>query len=103
MSDIRDIAIEIADLVDKKNKDYNNAFDETLDKYGDVAYFIRMEDKLSRLRNIIQNGAFINESVEDTLNDIVGYTLLLISHKKRKLDEVEKLWDNIKDDAESLE
>ena len=38
-NNIREIAMEIADLVEKKNHDYNNSFDKTINEYGDVASF----------------------------------------------------------------
>lgn len=38
---IKDIALEVAELVEKKNRDYGNSFDKTLDEYGDTAYFFK--------------------------------------------------------------
>jgi hypothetical protein len=83
--EIRQIALEIAQLVEKKNHDYNNSFDKTMDKYGDTAYFLRIEDKLNRLINLSKKEAKVNdERVEDTLKDIIGYTLLMIKYKNKK-------------------
>ena len=83
MNKIKDIAIEIAELVEKKNSDYNNAFDKTLAEYGDTAYFLRIEDKLSRLKSLSKKEAKVaDESIEDTLKDIVGYTLLMLNNKR---------------------
>lgn len=80
---IKEIANEVAELVEKKNKDYGNSFDRTLEVYGDVAYFLRIEDKLSRLRSLTKNKALVtDESIEDTLKDIIGYTLLMINNKR---------------------
>ena len=82
---IKDIAIEIVELVEKKNRDYNNSFDKTLSEYGDTAYFLRIEDKLSRLKSLSKkDAAVVDESIEDTLKDIVGYTLLMINNKRKK-------------------
>ena len=53
MNKIKEIAIDVVDLVEKKNKDYGNSFDKTLEEYGDTAYFLRIEDKLSRLKSLI--------------------------------------------------
>ena len=47
--EIRQIALEIAQLVEKKNHDYDNSFDKTMDKYGDTASFL---DKLINLFNL---------------------------------------------------
>lgn len=79
---IKDIALEVAELVEKKNRDYGNSFDKTLDEYGDTAYFLRIEDKISRLKSLSKKAAEVDESIEDTLKDIVGYTLLMINHKR---------------------
>ena len=83
-SDIVNIALEIGELVEKKDKDYNSAFSKTLKEYGDVAYFLRIDDKLNRLKSLLlrSKDAEINESVEDTLKDIVGYTLLMLKEKR---------------------
>ena len=83
-NEIVNIAKEIAELVEKKDKDYNSAFSKTLKEYGDVAYFLRIDDKLNRLKSLLlrSKDAEINESVEDTLKDIVGYTLLMLKEKR---------------------
>ena len=79
---VKDIALEVAELVEKKNRDYGNSFDKTLDEYGDTAYFLRIEDKISRLKSLSKKAAEVDESIEDTLKDIAGYTLLMINHKR---------------------
>ena len=85
---IKEIANEVAELVEKKNKDYGNSFDRTLEVYGDVAYFLRIEDKLSRLRCLTKKKVCItDESIEDTLKDIIGYTLLMINNKRNNKAE----------------
>ena len=85
MNKIKEIAVEVAELVEKKNKDYGNSFDKTLAEYGDTAYFLRVEDKLSRLKSLSKKEASVaDESVEDTLKDIIGYTLLMINNKRNK-------------------
>ena len=83
-SEIVVIAKEIGQLVEKKDKDYNSAFSKTLKDYGNVAYFLRIDDKLNRLKNLMlnNNGPVVNESVEDTLKDIIGYTLLMLKEIK---------------------
>ena len=81
---IVNIAKEIGQLVEKKDKDYNSAFSKTLKEYGNVAYFLRLDDKLNRLKNLMlnNNNAEVNESVEDTLKDIIGYTILMLKEIK---------------------
>ena len=83
-NNIVNIALEIAELVEKKDRDYNSAFSKTLQEYGKVAYFLRIDDKLNRLKSLLLNNkdAEVNESVEDTLKDIVEYTLLMLKEIK---------------------
>ena len=107
---MRDIALEIVDLVEKKNSDYGNSFEETLKTYGDSAYFMRIEDKLSRLKSLVNKDGQVNESEEDTLKDIIGYTLLMIDCKRNKSKKdlrirgFEKISENqFKNDFEGLE
>ena len=58
-------------------------WDKTINEYGDVAYFLRLEDKLNRLKNLTKKEAKVkDEAIEDTLKDIVGYTLLMLNYKK---------------------
>ena len=84
-SDIIGLALEIGEMVEKKDKDYNSAFSKTLQEYGQVAYFLRIDDKLNRLKSLLLDNkdAEVNESVEDTLKDIVGYTLLMLKEIKK--------------------
>lgn len=83
-NELIELATEIAELVEKKDKDYNSAFSKTLKEYGNVAYFLRLDDKLNRLKNLMLNNnvPVVNESVEDTLKDIIGYTLLMLKEIK---------------------
>lgn len=82
---IKDIAIEIAELVEKKNRDYGNSFDENLEEFGDIAYLLVTKNKYNRLKNLTKKEAIVvDESIEDTLKDIIGYTLLMINNKRNK-------------------
>ena len=78
---IKKIANDIADLVEKKNSDYNSSFDKTLEKYGPTAYFLRISDKLERAEQLTKNKALVkDEKLEDTLKDVIGYTLLYLNY-----------------------
>ena len=80
-STIKKIANDIADLVEKKNTDYNSSFDKTLEKYGPTAYFLRISDKLERAEQLTKNKALVkDEKLEDTLKDVIGYTLLYLNY-----------------------
>lgn len=89
-----------------KNADYGNSFEESLDNYGLIAALIRMEDKLSRLRNLSINdfyykvtgdfdeGAKVkDESISDTLRDLSNYALMAsvwFDHKDESNDELDQ-------------
>ena len=85
MEEIQKIVQEIVDLVERKNKDYGNSFDKTINEYGMTAYLLRIEDKISRLKNLNKSNTQLvtDESQEDTLKDIMGYTLLMINYLRR--------------------
>jgi hypothetical protein len=83
---IKSLSTEIAELVARKNKDYGDSFSEMVDKYGYVAILIRFQDKLNRLDALNKNKRvmIVDESMEDTLKDIVGYGLLALEYLDRK-------------------
>ena len=73
---------EIKDIVNtliKKNTDYGSSFFKNMEKWGMTSFFIRLDDKIGRLESIErrQKIEVSSESVEDTINDIIGYCLLL--------------------------
>lgn len=68
----------LLDTVLAKNADYGDSFGNLVRKYGDVAMSIRISDKLSRLKSLTSGNKqqVKDESIEDTLLDSCGYTLL---------------------------
>lgn len=94
MGNIQTIGNAISNLVERKNTDYDAAFERTFNKYGWYAYFIRITDKLNRLENLTlnkQNPTITNESISDTVVDIIGYSLLLLELINRnQIDELVK-------------
>lgn len=78
---IKHEAKEIAYLVCEKNRSYDNAFNKSIDEHGTVAFLIRLDDKINRLKYLINNNPqfeYIDESLEDALRDIIGYSLLAL-------------------------
>lgn len=71
-------ADQMVDLQARKNKDYGNSFNETLDEFGLVVAVARMNDKMKRLKSLYKNpdGAGVDESINDTLNDLAAYALM---------------------------
>lgn len=60
----------------KKQKDYGP---KNIEKFGINGIVIRVYDKIARLQNLIlKNQSAQNESIQDTLLDIVGYSAIAI-------------------------
>ena len=87
--DIKEIALEIAKVVEMKNNDYNYAFAKGVDEFGYYEYLVALGHKYRRIKSLTveNNEQLVNESVEDTLIDIVGYTLNMIKYIRDKGDD----------------
>ena len=87
---IEEVCSDVAALLKKKNHDYGNSFSIQFEKYGVMSAMIRMDDKMRRLENLIKGThAEVNESIEDTLIDLVGYGALALV-ELRKLKAIEQ-------------
>lgn len=63
----------------KKNNDYGNSFEESLDKHGIVASVVRMGDKMNRLESLTDDSRTQqvgSESLLDTLEDLSNYAAM---------------------------
>lgn len=68
---------ELQEIFVKKNTDYGNSFEESLEKHGLIAAIVRMEDKMSRLSTLSKQDALVkDESIIDTLKDLSNYALM---------------------------
>jgi hypothetical protein len=68
------IADEMAKLVISKQKDYGQG---NILAFGEYGIMVRMSDKFERLKNLMGTGKQpSNESMDDTLSDIMGYASL---------------------------
>ena len=71
---------QMSSLYSKKNKDYGNSFDGTLNEFGIIAGIIRMNDKMNRLKRIVSNKAEVDdESIADTLIDLANYAIMTLT------------------------
>lgn len=66
-------------LYTKKNHDYGDAFDKSLDEDGLVVAKIRLKDKIRRFETLLKSDALVHESIEDTLLDMANYAIMTIS------------------------
>lgn len=84
-----DITNSMQDLYAKKNADYGNSFDRSLDKFGIVAAAVRIGDKMNRMESLIDKEPLVKgESTRDTLLDMASYcimTVMWLDKKRREL------------------
>lgn len=80
----RQITEQMADLYEKKNKDYGNSFGRSIERYGAVAGLVRISDKFNRLENLMLRGEceIKDESIKDTLMDLANYAIMLYMEVK---------------------
>lgn len=65
---------DIGQTVIRKQRDYGK---ENIRRFGQHGLFVRVHDKLARLEHLIASGATPeNESLADTVLDLVGYSVL---------------------------
>lgn len=87
MSRVQEIALEVSTLVERKNADYDRAFEKSVSKYGMASYCMRLEDKLNRVYSLAVKGneqQVNDEGIIDTLKDIIGYSLLALEIYENK-------------------
>lgn len=73
-----------------KNKAYGDSFSKSIDDYGLPVVGIRLSDKYNRIHHLITNGEFKenDESLEDTLLDNAGYSILALKYLEEHENEI---------------
>lgn len=67
------------EIYKKKNHDYGNSFDRSLDKFGLTASAIRIGDKVNRFESLVNKEAQVaGESIRDTLLDMANYAIMTV-------------------------
>lgn len=87
MINFEDTQKELTELYKKKNKDYGNSFNESLNKYGLLPTVLRLTEKTKRLETLyLNNGSssIKDENVDDTLKDIANYCIITLTWLKNK-------------------
>ena len=74
------ICQELTETYEKKNSDYGNSFENSLDKHGMIAGIVRMDDKMSRLISLNSKNEqqVMDESLRDTLMDLANYAIMSV-------------------------
>ena len=78
------ITDELKDTYVKKNHDYGNSFDKSIDKFGLTAAVVRMSDKMERLSSLINKDAKVDESIRDTVMDLANYCIMTAMYLDNK-------------------
>ncbi len=75
-----DITIALRTLYDAKNRDYNDSFGQSFEKWGLPMSCIRLGDKLNRLESFAQGKDMKvhDESIKDTLMDMANYAIMTL-------------------------
>lgn len=82
----KQIAAELGELYERKNKAYGNSFSSTYEKLGLISAVTRISDKYNRLCNLATNPDIDNlgESIEDTLRDMASYCIMTVMEMQKK-------------------
>lgn len=74
----------LADILQAKNQAYGDSFTKSLDEDGLLVLKIRLGDKFNRISQLIKRGELKenDESLEDTLLDMAGYSILGLKYLK---------------------
>ena len=87
----------------RKNHDYGNSFEESLDKFGIIASLVRMQDKMLRLQSLTEDSKTQqvgSESLLDTLEDLSNYaamTACWLKGVQAEDDVINKSYHAVKD------
>ncbi|MDU4888827.1 MAG: nucleotide modification associated domain-containing protein [Streptococcus parasanguinis] len=93
----------------RKNHDYGNSFEESLDKFGIIASLVRMQDKMLRLQSLTDESKTQqvgSESLLDTLEDLSNYaamTACWLKGVRAEDDVINKSYHAVKDLIETCD
>lgn len=79
----------LADVLNQKNLAYGDSFTKSVDEDGLLVLKIRLGDKLNRVSSLIKKNELKenDESLEDTLLDLAGYSILGLKYLKEHEDD----------------
>lgn len=78
---------EIEELSKIKNKDYGC---NSLTRFGNYGILVRISDKLDRLKTLYENGNrrhVKDETIQDTIKDVVNYAIYMLLQERGTLVE----------------
>lgn len=84
----KDYTNHLAEVLQEKNDAYGDSFTKSVDDYGLKVIGIRLSDKYNRIKHLVNSGELKenDESLEDTLLDMAGYSILGLKYLKEHKD-----------------
>ena len=91
-SKFRKYTDNLAVTLENKNKAYGDSFTKSIDKYGLSVIGVRLSDKYNRIEHLITHHELKenDESLEDTLLDMAGYSILGLKYLKEHENEEQR-------------
>lgn len=85
----KDYTNHLAETLQEKNNAYGDSFTKSLDEDGLLVLKIRLGDKFNRISSLIKRDELKenDESLEDTLLDMAGYSILGLKYLKEHEDD----------------
>lgn len=82
------ITKDMADLYEKKNKNYGDSFGNVYKKLGSSSGLVPLYNKLDRLTSLLKGNENNFESIEDSFIDLANYAIMnLIEYRSHKEDK----------------
>ena len=80
---------QLAETLLEKNQAYGDSFTKSVDRYGLSVIGVRLSDKYNRIEHLITNHELKenDESLEDTLLDLAGYSILGLKYLEEHKNE----------------
>ena len=80
--DVQEIIDELQEMRKSKGHDYSGTKDtlDNLREFGSFGVLVRIGDKFKRLKHFYKQGnlAVKDESIQDTMHDLINYALFLL-------------------------
>ena len=84
----KNLTNKMSETYERKNHDYGDSFNKSLDKFGLIASVVRMNDKMERIESLMNKEALVkDESIKDTLLDLANYAIMTIVWMNLHKDE----------------
>jgi len=100
-NEIKTLVEEMKATYKRKNHDYGNSFDQSLDEDGLIAAKVRIGDKIRRFTTLIgKERQVADESTVDTLKDLSTYCVMAMVWRLAEDQTVDSIFDELVDYVE---